>query len=205
MKGQDLLLLLKLVSLARAEVHPFAARDDRARSTMRVAEIPPSYDDGPDPHSVRALEDSTGISKSEVSGALRRCTEVGLLKAGRHTGKPLVNTRDLHLFLVHGVRFVFPARPGAIVRGIPTAFAAPVLADRLMSAGGYIYVWEDAFGTDLGQRIEPLFRTAPQAAKRDPDLYAMLALVDSIRLGQAREAGLAGDLLKKYLRGEVIE
>jgi hypothetical protein len=33
----------------------------------------------------------------------------------------------------------------------------------------------------------------------------MLALVDSIRLGQAREAGLAGELLKKYLRGEVIE
>lgn len=57
----------------------------------------------------------------------------------------------------------------------------------------------------MGQRVEPLFRTAPQAAKRDSDLYAMLALVDSIRLGQAREAGLAGDLLKKYLRGEVIE
>ena len=205
MKGQDLLLLLKLVSLARAEVRPLASRDDRAGLAGRVAEGPPAYGDGPDPYSVRALEESTGISKSEVSGALRRCTEVGLLKASRHTGKPQVNTRDLHLFLVHGVRFVFPARPGPIVRGIPTAFAAPVLADRLMSAGDYIHVWEDAFGADLGQRVEPLFRTAPLAAKRDPDLYAMLALVDSIRLGQAREAGLAGELLKKYLRGEVIE
>lgn len=33
----------------------------------------------------------------------------------------------------------------------------------------------------------------------------MLALVDPISLGQAREAGLAGKLLKKYFRGEVIE
>lgn len=33
------------------------------------------------------------------------------------------------LFLVHGVRFVFSARPGPIVRGIPSAFAAPVLVD----------------------------------------------------------------------------
>lgn len=205
MKGQDLLLLLKLVSLARAEARPFAAQANREQWAGLVAEESPAYAGGQDPYAVRALEESTGISKSEVSGALRRCTEVGLLKAGRQTGKPLVNTRDLHQFLVHGVRFVFPARPGPIVRGIPTAFAAPVLADRLMSAGDYIYVWEDAFGTNQGQRVEPLFRTVPQAARRDADLYAMLALVDSIRLGQAREASLAGELLKKYLRGEVME
>ena len=40
MKGQDLLLLLKLVSLARAEARPLAARDDRAGLAGRVAEVP---------------------------------------------------------------------------------------------------------------------------------------------------------------------
>lgn len=195
MKAQDLLLLLKLVSLARAE-----ARASEARDTA-VAEAAPAY--GGDPYAVRSLADSTGISKSEVSDGLRRCAEAGLLVTDQESGRPRVNTRALYDLLVHGIRYFFPARPGPLVRGLPTAFAAPVMADRLFSGGEHIHVWEDAGGDRLGQRIEPLFRSVPQAARRDPDLYAMLALVDSLRLGQAREVALARDLLQHYLRGEV--
>lgn len=200
MKSQDLLLLLKLVSLSRQEASPFAGRDSVAAMAPLAACA--AAEAGQDPYSVRALEESTGISKSEVSGGLRRCQENGLLKAGRQTGRPQVNTRGLFEFLAHGVRYVFPARPGPLVRGLPTAHAAPVLADRLLSAGEHIYVWEDAEGSELGQRIEPLFRTVPMAARRDPELYALLALVDAIRLGQPREAGLARDLLEQHLRGK---
>jgi DNA-binding transcriptional ArsR family regulator len=203
MKGQDLLLLLKLVSLSRREASPFAAADwAELAGTFAPEAVWEQLDAGQDPYSVRALEDSTGISKSEVSGGLRRCMDAGLLKPGRESGKPQVNTRGLYELLAYGVRYFFPALPGPLVRGLPTAHAAPVLKDRLLSAGEHIHVWEDAEGTQLGQRVEPLFRTVPKAARRDPGLYAMLALVDSIRLGQAREAGLARELLEKMLRGK---
>lgn len=209
MKGQDLLLLLKLVSLSHRQASPWASMDrtaaDWAETTpMTAMESVTEPPGGQDPYSVRALEESTGISKSEVSGGLRRCMEAGLLKPGREDGRPLVNTRGLYELLAHGVRYFFPARPGPLVRGLPTAHAAPVLADRLLSAGEHICVWEDAEGTQLGQSIEPLFRTVPKAARRDPELYALLALVDSIRIGQAREAGLARDLLEKALRGKPL-
>lgn len=197
MKGQDLLLLLKLVSLSRREALRAARRDSASAQAAPEPDMTAS-----DPYSVRALEESTGISKSEVSGGLRRCQEVGLLKSGRQTGQPQVNTRGLFEFLAYGVRYVFPARPGALVRGLPTAYAAPVLADRLMSAGEHPYVWEDAEGNQLGQAIAPLFRSVPMAARRDPELYALLALVDAIRLGQPREAGVARTLLEQHLRGK---
>lgn len=208
MKSQDLLLLLKLVSLERLQLT--AAMEDRARlgipddwrgwaaePATGLAEGGPSESDL---FSMRALEEATGISKSEVSGALRRCMEVGLARAERGSGVPRANTRALLGFIMHGLKYVFPARPGPLVRGIPTAHAAPVLTSRLLSAGEHIHVWEDAYGKVQGQRVEPLYRSVPYAVRRDPELYAMLALVDSIRLGQEREAALAGKLLAAYLR-----
>ena len=97
---------------------------------------------------------------------------------------------------------MFPVRPGPIVRGLATAHAAPVLAGKLLSGGEHIYVWEDALGSDMGQSIEPLFKSVPNAVRQDEALYAMLALVDAIRLGNEREASLAKTLLTQQLRGE---
>lgn len=181
MKGQDILLLLKLVSLERQQ---------------QVAE---ASGINADAFSMRALEESTGISKSEVSGALKRCYDVGLAKPERKTGIPRTNTKALYEFIVYGLKYVFPARPGALVRGIPTAHAAPVLAGKLLSSGEFIYVWEDALGKSFGQSVSPLFKTVPKAIRQDEDLYAMLALVDAIRLGAEREAGVARELLTEYL------
>ena len=162
MKGQDILLMLKLVSLANQHPKPEQAAEH---------------------FSMRALEQSTGISKSEVSNALNRCIAAGLAKLGRNSALPQVNTRALNEFLAHGLKYVFPVRPGPIVRGLATAHAAPVLAGRLLSGGEHIYVWEDALGGDMGQSIEPLFKSVPNAVRQDEALYAMLALVDAIRLG----------------------
>ncbi|OLH15264.1 hypothetical protein DXO015_11180, partial [Xanthomonas oryzae pv. oryzae] len=78
--------------------------------------------------------------------------------------------------------------------------AAPVLVDRLLSSGQHIYVWEDGYGSAQGQRVEPLYKSVPRAVRRDAELYAMLALVDAIRLGRERESALAGSVLTQYLR-----
>ena len=181
MKGQDILLLLKLVSLENQQ---------------------PNADQAAEYVSMRALEQSTGISKSEVSKALNRCIAAGLAKLERNSGIPRANTRALDEFLGHGLKYVFPVRPGPLTRGLATAHAAPVLAGKLLSGGEHIPVWEDAQGSEMGQAIEPLFKSVPSAALQDAQLYAMLALVDAIRLGNEREASLARTLLSQYLRGE---
>ncbi|GKW49759.1 hypothetical protein NCCP2165_19740 [Halomonas sp. NCCP-2165] len=150
-------------------------------------------------YSVRALAEETGISKSQVSLALQRCLEVGLIRKDRRTGLPRANTRALFHFIVHGVRYVFPAKPGEITRGIATTFAAPVLEGQLYSSGELLMVWPDARGNSKGQAIEPLFKSVPYAVRRDRELYAMLALVDAIRLGHPRESKVASERLAKYL------
>lgn len=189
MKPQDIVLLLKLVTLERPGLVPGVAE---------VLEMPPIADDV---FSVRALGDATGISKSEVSAAMRRCVFAGLIATDRETGRAKANTDGLYELLAHGVKYVFPVKPGRVLRGVPTAHSAPVWAGRLTSGGNQVFVWADAEGDAVGESIEPLFKSVPAAARRDRALYDLLALVDSIRLGRAREAELARKLLKDYLGG----
>jgi hypothetical protein len=216
MKSQDIGLLLKLVSLrSREGDHPNshvskgakALPDDWRDWSLDDAErdLPqerlPGLDDDQllARYSVRTLAEETGISKSQVSLALQRCLEVGLARKDRKTGVPRANARALFNFIVHGVRYVFPAKPGEITRGIATTFAAPVLQGQLYSSGELLMVWPDARGNSKGQAIEPLFKSVPYAVRRDRELYAMLALVDAIRLGHPRESKLAAERLAAYL------
>lgn len=209
MKSQDIVVLLKIVSLHRA----LAARETVEQSAalptdwegweVAAEKMPlPEHD----PHApfserftTRGLESSLGLSKSEISKAIQRSIEVGLAMKERKTGYPKANTAALLDFIVYGLKYVFPAKPGPLVRGIPTAAAAPVLLGKLASPGSYIQVWPDPWGKVLGQHIEPLYKSVPHAVKRDADLYAMLALVDAIRLGKPREATLARQLLEPLM------
>ncbi|WP_043511541.1 hypothetical protein [Halomonas sp. BC04] len=215
MKSQDVGLLLKLVALRNRE-----RQDPEGRFRKVEMSLPDDWRDwqiededalGEDEtrlldseaglarYSVRALAEETGISKSQVSLALQRCLQVSLARKDRKTGVPRANTKALFDFIVHGLRYVFPARPGEITRGIATSFAAPVLEGRLFSSGELVMVWPDARGNTKGQAVEPLFKSAPYAVRRDKELYAMLALVDAIRLGHPRESKLAANLLAEYL------
>jgi hypothetical protein len=68
-----------------------------------------------------------------------------------------------------------------------------------MSAGEFSLVWPDARGNTKGQAIQPLFKSATFAVRQDPKMYALLALVDAIRVGHPREANLATEILSKEL------
>lgn len=216
MKSQDIGLLLKLVALKRRETGGTQGPGDRTGTSLlpdvwrdwqveegeMLAEHESVLFEGEADSacfSVRALADQTGISKSQVSVALQRCLDVGLARKNRHTGVPQANTKALYGFIVHGLRYVFPARPGEITRGIATSFGAPVLEGRLFSSGELVMVWPDARGNTKGQAVQPLFKSVPYAVQRDRELYAMLALVDAIRIGQPRESKLATELLAEYL------
>lgn len=181
MKSQDIFLLLKLVSLSQQE--------NNSRESSFAAR-----------YTTRGIESETGIGKSVVSQSLNRSIKVGLAKLERKTGFPRVNVKALTEFIVYGLKYVFPAEVSEVSRGIPTSFAAPVLNGIIMSAGNLIYIWPDARGGNMGQSVAPLYKSVPMAVKLDPYLYEYLALVDAIRLGNAREAGVAKDELEKKLK-----
>ena len=179
MKSQDIIVLLKLALLHQ--------RNNGHENIMA------------DAFSVRGLEGSLGISKSEVNASIKRSIESGLALKERHSDHPKANLKALIEFIIYGLRYVFPVKPGAMVRGIPTAAAAPVLKSELHSLGEHICVWPDPEGKEMGQSLNPLFKSAPFAAKQDHDLYDLLALVDAIRLGNPRESKLAQSLLEQRL------
>lgn len=137
-----------------------------------------------------------GMSASEVHAAVGRLTDARLVESDSRKlrRKPLVE------FLLFGVPYAFPARIGEMTRGIPTAWAAPVMARSLADSGSEIPVWPEPDGTRKGLAVEPLYRSVPGAAKADPALYELLALVDAVRLGRARERALAANELGHRLR-----
>jgi hypothetical protein len=143
------------------------------------------------------LGKSVGLSASEAHAAVRRLIEARLLAPDRKR----VHRRVLLNFLVHGLPYVFPASLKETTRGKPTAWAAPVLAGSVLSAD-LPPVWPDPEGDVRGQAVKPLYGSVLLAAKRDPKLYALLALVDALRLGRARERSMAEAELEKQLLGE---
>jgi hypothetical protein len=52
-------------------------------------------------------------------------------------------------------------------------------------------VWPSPDGEHRGVSLEPLYKTVPIAARRDPILYEILALLDALRDGRAREKRFA--------------
>ncbi len=139
-----------------------------------------------------------GLSPSEVHAALKRLQGARLLHGPEMQNKPNLST--LEEFLVHGVKYAFPAEHGQVTRGVPTSYAAPPLKDEIALGDDLPPVWPWREGETRGIALAPLYKTAPIAALRDPILYEFLALVDAIRDGRAREHRVAERELLNRLR-----
>ena len=173
MKAQDILVILKIQSLC-----------DRAD------------DDNPPSWSQRQLAEATGVSLSQVNAAYRRLEQVGLLSPGKHR---IVRSSLLKL-LAYGMEYFFPAKMGAVTRGMPTGYAAePLKGEFLASEEELVPVWPDAQGSLRGLSFKPIYRSAPAAARKDARLYEYLALIDAIRGGRARERAKAIEILTQRL------
>lgn len=136
--------------------------------------------------SCRGLADSLGMSASNVSMSLERCKKAQLID--RHKKK--VNVLALQEFLIHGIAYVFPVEAGRVGRGVPTYVSAAPISEAI-SNGTESYVWHYVRGTGRGQHIEPLYPSVPEAAMRDEELYQLLVVVDTLRIGRAREKEIA--------------
>jgi hypothetical protein len=139
------------------------------------------------------LSNKLKISASEVSESLNRSAIAGLLSAD----KKMVMSKALLEFLEFGLKYAFPQRPGPLVRGIPTAHSAPPLNQLLHVDDPFVWPYRD--GTLRGQSIEPLYKTVPEISLQDNELYEVLALLDSLRVGKVREQNLAVEELKRRI------
>ncbi|MBN1185989.1 MAG: hypothetical protein JXB49_27150 [Bacteroidales bacterium] len=141
------------------------------------------------------IANSLKISQSEVSEALNRCKIARLIDGDKR--KIYINS--FKEFLIYGLKYVFPAEPGAIVRGIPTAHSANPIKE-LISQGSENYVWPYSKGILRGQSIEPLYYTIPMVVQDDILFYELLAILDTLRIGRMREIKIAIDELDKRLK-----
>jgi len=140
------------------------------------------------------LADELFISQSEISASISRSKYANLL----HSNGKTVMVLSFLEFLQFGIRYVFPVKPGPVARGVPTAHSAAPLKERIMSNENY--VWPSAKGQARGHSIIPLYPSVVDAIKLDASLYEMLALVDVLRVGKAREKEIAiGELKKRIL------
>jgi hypothetical protein len=138
------------------------------------------------------------MSPSEVHAAVKRAEASHLLHGSELGERP--NVSALEEFLLHGLKYAFPAERGEPTRGVPTSYAAEPLRKMIARGDELPPVWPYVKGSVRGVAFKPLYKLAPAAALRDPVLYEYLALADALRDGRARERQLAGDLILKRLR-----
>jgi hypothetical protein len=136
------------------------------------------------------------ISQSEVSRSVARLKYARLLYPD---GKKIMRLALIDI-LKYGVNYFFPAQPGPVMRGMPTSHSAPPLSNTIVSEEHY--VWPSGTGTVRGHSIAPLYPAALKSAKEDAELYELLAMVDALRVGRAREKELAIIELKKRILDE---
>lgn len=143
------------------------------------------------------------ISSSEVHAALKRLVLSRLVSNDDSGNRPLLQA--VEEFLLHGVKYAFPAKRGEVTRGVPTSYAAPPLNKQIVPGTDLPPVWPFPEGRLRGISLEPLYKTAPAAALRDPTFYEMLALIDALRDGRARERKLAEKALIERVRHQLHE
>jgi hypothetical protein len=148
------------------------------------------------PYSQLAME--LVMSPSEVHASVKRAQLAHLLHGPKLQNRP--NLAALEEFLIHGLKYAFPSERGELTRGIPTSYAAEPLRSLIVQGKEPAPVWPYDEGKQRGIAFEPLYKTAPIAALRDPSFYEYLALADALRDGRIRERKYAEQELHRRLR-----
>ena len=153
---------------------------------------------GSEPWTFQRMAVELSISQSEVHAGVRRAVAARLMSdATTVSGRPV--REALLEFLVHGVKYAFPPEHGALTRGVPTGYAAPPLNKLIVGSSDPPPVWPYAEGNVRGLAFAPLYPSVQAASLKDARLYELLALVDAIRDGRARERTLAAKELESRL------
>ena len=152
-----------------------------------------------EPCSMQRLGESLGMSASRVHDSIHRLIKANLIRKDGAYRPVLANLKE---FILHGIRFAFVPEIGGPTRGVPTASFAPPLNKEFVESPEQPHVWPDPEGEVRGISFSPLHKSAPKAARRDPEFYELLALADAIRGGRARERNMAIEKLHQRLSSQ---
>lgn len=151
-----------------------------------------------DPWSQAGLAAELAMSASEVNAGLKRLALATLVQQHSDGRRWQVVLPALREFLIHGVKYVFPAEKGAPAIGMPTSNACYPLKQHVSDTVG-IPVWPMKGGKTKGFSFKPLYPTVAKAAQLDPELYAYLALIDALRDADNDQADVAQVMLRDRL------
>jgi hypothetical protein len=148
------------------------------------------------------LAGSLAISASEAHAASERCRAAGVL--GTPRGKLTVARRKFFELCTVVVPQVYYAVRGSVELGIPTSIYAEPLKGMFVSDLKRVIplIWPYESGTIKGESLLPLYPTVPRAIQHDEALYKLLALIDVVRAGEAKERQMAVDMLEKMILGD---
>lgn len=153
---------------------------------LRLAQVPGAL--------YAQLSHDLGIGLSQAHASVARLSKARLLSPRKRQ----VNRRALLEFLEHGVKYAFPAELKREAIGVPTAYAGPPLANKLVFDEPI--VWPSLRGNAEGPAIDPLYPQAIFLPERCPELYEALTVVDALRIGRAREQKLAVQELERITK-----
>ncbi|HCX83446.1 MAG TPA: hypothetical protein DHV01_17830 [Rhodoferax sp.] len=198
LKPQDFLVALKLVAwgeqrwtyarlaqelgISVSEAHACIKRGLQAGLLVDTAllipppEVAPGVQEGGAVYRVQARPRRARADSSDSTGSADNPAKV--------------HGRNLAEFAVHGAKYAFPADRLPVSVGVPTSHSAPAFTS-VFAPGSDDWVWPHPNGSVRGQGLEPLHPSVPFAAMQDTKLYEMLALFDALRVGRARERGMA--------------
>ena len=143
---------------------------------------------GSPPAPERLVAEEIGLPESAVGLSLHRLEAMGLLRGEGEQRR--INSLTLRQCLERAVRWIAPAEVGSAQLGLLTAHSAPPLTSRLIGDDDPVVI-PLPNGPARGRAVTPLHPLAPRAAERDPKLHTLLALVDALRIGGAREREVA--------------
>lgn len=143
--------------------------------------------------SYASLGEEVGIGHNQAHLACKRLTAASLMSQ-KHVLK-----RNLVEFLIHGVKYVFPpVWEDGPQHGIPTAVSGPDMKKELRTP--QIVVWPTGRRKDpKGDALRPLHECVYTVIENDPLTYQVLSILESIRIGRAREREVAADLIRKKI------
>ena len=146
------------------------------------------------------LADRLRMSSSTVWKSLKRLRQANFFANDDQDAK--IDPRKLFGLLVYGVPMFFVARKTAVVRGIPTGVHSPLWKERF--GVGITTVWPYGRGKEVGEGLLPIYPSVPSACALDAALYEVMATVEILRVGKARERRVAENYLKEKLKIETV-
>ena len=94
---------------------------------------------GPNRPTFAQMANDLSMSPSEVHAALKRAKAARLIHGPDMNSQP--NLSAIEEFLIHGVKYAFPAEHGGSRRGVPTSYAAAPLNQLFAAGKDPIPVW----------------------------------------------------------------